>query len=360
MATDAKTCPRCGSTHPPGACPDDGATTPLGALIASTKAAEAELAPGVMIGEYEIVRPIGAGAYGDVYAGEHPLIGKRVAVKVLRRSYASNPRVVSRFIAEARVVNRIRHPNIIDIFSFGTLPDGRHYFVMDLFEGLSLGELLRRDGRLALDTALPILRGVADALDAAHAAGVLHRDLKPDNVFLSNEREGGYSPKLLDFGVAKMIAEEGAHKTATGMTIGTPRYMSPEQCRGKGVDHRTDIYAFGVVIHEMLTGRRLFTGESPLDVMFKHANEPPPPMSSVCPDLPPALDEPVLAMLAKKPDDRPPSAGAAVQLLAARVTGPSVPPRAGSQPPPSFDINGATVAADALEDPNDRSRSSST
>jgi serine/threonine-protein kinase len=321
METGARTCPRCHRTHPDGVegCPDDGATSPLAQVLAPVLAASAPLAPGTMVGEYQVERKIGAGTFGDVYAGEHPLIGKRVAIKVLRRKFASDPRVVSRFVAEARAVNRIRHRNIVDIFSFGTLADGRHYFVMDLLDGLSLGELLRQETRLDVRWALPILRGIAGALDAAHAAGVLHRDLKPDNIFLAVERDGSYFPTVLDFGVAKLIDQAVAHKTATGVAIGTPRYMSPEQCSGKKVDHRTDVYALGVMIHEMLTGRPPFEVDSAVDVMFKHATESPPAMSSVCPGVSPRLDAPVLRMLAKRADDRPSSAGEAVALLAAAL-----------------------------------------
>jgi serine/threonine-protein kinase len=286
-------------------------------------AEDAPIEAGTMIGEYRVDRKLGSGTFGDVYAGEQPLIGKRVAIKLLHRKFSSDAEVVSRFVAEARAVNRIRHRNIIDIFSFGMLGDSRHYFVMELLDGLTLSELLHRERRLSLDTALPLFRGIASGLDAAHEAGITHRDLKPDNVFLAIERDGSFFPKLLDFGIAKLVDEEAAHKTATGVAMGTPRYMSPEQCRGKPVDHRADIYSLGVVIHEALTGQPLFDGDSSMDVLFKHTNEPPPRMSSVSPDLPPELDEPVLAMLAKRPKQRPASAGEAVAALieAAKAAG---------------------------------------
>jgi len=272
------------------------------------------LEPGTMVGEYRVDRALGAGAFGAVYAGEQPLIGKKVAIKVLHRELSSDPEVVSRFVAEARAVNRIRHRNIIDIFSFGQI-DGQHYFVMELLDGLTLQELLDREGRLGVARALPILRGIADGLDAAHEAGVTHRDLKPENVFLAAQKDGSYFPKLLDFGVAKLVTEDRAHRTGTGIAIGTPRYMAPEQTRGKNVDHRADVYALGVVIHEALTGRPPFDGTSVMDVLIKHATDPPPPMSSVRADLPPELDAPVLAMLAKRANARPSSAGGAVAAL---------------------------------------------
>lgn len=311
-------CPACRASYPDAVseCPADGS-----ALLPSEAFADADvpLEPGAMVGEYRVDRKLGAGSFGAVYAGEQPLIGKRVAVKVLHRKLSSDPEAVSRFIAEARAVNRIRRRNLIDIFSFGLLPNRQHYFVMELLDGLTLGELLDREGRLSVARALPILRGIADGLDAAHAAQVTHRDLKPDNVFLAVEKDGGYFPKLLDFGVAKLLSEDMAHKTATGAAIGTPRDMSPEQCRGKKVDHRSDIYALGVVIHEMLTGECPFEGSSVVDLLFQHTTDPPPPMSKMCPELPPELDAPVLEMLAKRPGARPSSAGQAVAALAERA-----------------------------------------
>jgi eukaryotic-like serine/threonine-protein kinase len=311
-------CPVCRASYPEGTstCPADGsALLPAEAF----SAAEARIEPGTMIGEYRVERKLGEGSFGAVYAGVQPLIGKRVAIKVLHKRMSSEPEVVARFIGEARAVNRIGHRNIIDVFSFGIHAESQHYFVMELCDGLTLAEMLQRDKRLDLAKALPILRGIADGLDAAHAAGVTHRDLKPDNVFLVREKDGSHWPKLLDFGVAKLVTEENAQKTATGVAIGTPRYMSPEQSRGKKVDHRADIYALGAVAHEMLTGKYLFEADSTVDLLFKHATEEPPPMSSVHPGLPPELDAPILAMLAKRPAARPSSAGAAIAAIEAKA-----------------------------------------
>ncbi|WP_437320860.1 protein kinase domain-containing protein [Sorangium sp. So ce385] len=311
------TCSACRSVYPDDVvtCPEHG-----GALLPDEAFSDedAALKPGAMLGEYRVERLLGAGTFGDVYAGEHPLIGKRVAIKVLNQRFASDPTVVSRFIGEARAVNRIRHRNIIDIFSFGVV-DGRHYFVMELLDGLTLGALIRREGRLSPSRAVALLEGIADALDAAHAAGITHRDLKPENIFVATEPSGRCFPKLLDFGVAKLADDALAHRTATGVAVGTPAYMSPEQVRGKGVDQRSDIYALGVIAHEMLTGSLLFQAESMMDVMMMHVLNEPPRASGVCADLPPELDAPLLAMLAKRAQDRPPSAGAAVQALAEQV-----------------------------------------
>ncbi len=311
-------CPECRARYPEGTetCENDKSPLlPSEAFLDDAIVIE----EGTMIGEYRVDRRLGSGTFGDVYAGEQPLIGKKVAIKLLNVKYASQPQVVSRFIAEARAVNRIRHRNIIDIFSFGVYADRRPYFVMELLDGITLSELLEKEKRLSLAEAIPILRGIADALDAAHQADITHRDLKPDNVFLATQKEGGYFPKLLDFGVAKLVDDELAHKTATGVAVGTPRYMSPEQCRGKSVDHRADIYSLGVLVHEMLTGKPLFDGDSAMDVLLKHTTEPPPPMSSCNPALPVELDAPVLAMLAKRPNARPTSAGAAIAALVAKT-----------------------------------------
>jgi serine/threonine-protein kinase len=313
-------CPECRAAYGDDVetCPEHGcALVPDDILLP----AEVVLPEGSMVGEYRIQKKLGAGTFGDVYAGEHPLIGKRVAVKVLNRRFASDPVMVSRFVAEARAVNKIRQRNIIDIFSFGVLPgEARHYFVMELLDGKTLGALMAEAGRLPVAVVLPIIRGIADALDAVHEAGITHRDLKPDNVFLAKERDGSYYPKLLDFGIAKLIGDDVAHKTGSGMVLGTPRYMSPEQARGKTADHRADIYALGVMIHEMLTGAAPFAGDSSVDLLLKHVVDPPPRMSAACPSLPPELDAPVLAMLEKRPADRPSSAGRAVAALVAAAS----------------------------------------
>ncbi|HZO15602.1 MAG TPA: serine/threonine-protein kinase [Polyangiaceae bacterium] len=317
-----------------------------------------DLVPGTQVGEYVIERVLGEGSFGKVYAAVHPLIGKAVAVKVLDLALAARSEHVSRFVEEARAVNRIRHRHIVDIFAFGQLPDGRHYFVMELLEGKTLREYLDERKRVPLAEALPILRKVARALDAAHAAGIAHRDLKPDNLFLSFDEDGNVFPKLLDFGIAKLTGDApvGGHRTATGVQMGTPLYMSPEQCRGSGVDHRTDIYAFGVLVFEMLAGRTPFDDEAVVQIIIAHMSRPAPPLSSVAPDLPRTLDGPVMQMLDKDPARRPQSVSAAVDGLeqAARQSGISVPSRDidGSSvitPPPVDPKFAATVAAEPAQ-----------
>lgn len=266
----------------------------------------ADLAPGDAVGEYIILQKLGEGGFGAVYEAAHPVIGKRAAVKVLHAQHSSDEAVTSRFVAEARAVNQIRNKNIVDIFSFGDLADGRHYYVMELLEGVPLDDYLQRAGRLQIEEVLSILHPVAKALGAAHEAGIAHRDLKPENVFLEIDDDGNVQPKILDFGLAKLLAPGTVtiHKTRSGTPMGTPRYMSPEQCRGIPVDHRTDIYAFGCMAYRMLTGVPPFDAATALDVMMAHVSKPPPPPSQY-PDVNGAFDEPVLKMLEKQPDDRP-------------------------------------------------------
>ncbi|MBN1611966.1 MAG: serine/threonine protein kinase [Polyangiaceae bacterium] len=279
----------------------------------------ADLSPGDSVGEYRIVRRLGEGGFGAVYAAAHPVIGKRAAVKVLHPQYSADEVVTSRFVAEARAVNQIRDRNIVDIFSFGALPDGRHYYVMELLEGIALDAYLERAGRLPVPEALAILRVLANAIAAAHDAGIAHRDLKPGNVFLELDDEGNVYPKVLDFGMAKLLGAgaPAVHKTRSGTPIGSPRYMSPEQCRGVEVDHRTDIYAFGCIAYRMLTGMDVFDGPTALELMMAHVSAAPPSPSSRCAEIDAHLDEPILKLLEKEPDKRPQTMHAAYESLAA-------------------------------------------
>lgn len=300
-----------------------------GSLAGGLISEEEDLAPGATVGEYAVEHKLGEGAFGKVFKAIHPLIGKEVAIKVLGKKYSSDPQIVSRFIAEARAVNQIAHRNIIDIFSFGQLPDGRQYYIMEFIHGRPLDVILRERGRMSAAEAFPILRGVARALDAAHAKGIAHRDLKPANVFICEDSEGTVFPKLLDFGIAKLLTTEmeAHHKTRTGAPIGTPYYMSPEQCRAEAIDHRTDIYSFGVMIYEMLAGTVPFRSNSYVEILFKHMQQEPEPPSRWAPELAGEIDAAVLWMMAKNAADRPPTAGVAITRLeeAARAAGFSVP-----------------------------------
>jgi serine/threonine-protein kinase len=320
------TCPQCRRRYSDAEeyCEVDGSSLVPDETFASV---DRDLAPGEVVGEYRVERIIGKGSFGVVYRALHPVIGKAAAVKILKREFSSSPQMVSRFISEARAVNQIRHRNIVDIFSFGVFRDGRQYYVMELLEGEPLDQFLARRGPVPPAEALPILDRVARALDAAHGAGIVHRDLKPANVFLA-EDEGARFPKLLDFGVAKLMHNDERHvdfRTNTGAMLGTPHYMSPEQCRGDPIDYRTDIYSFGVMIHQMLTGRLPFDAESILKVMNQHNSEKPPRLSEDNPALSPALDAPVLRMLEKDPALRPASAVEACRDLAEAGRGSGLP-----------------------------------
>jgi serine/threonine-protein kinase len=310
------TCPSCRKRYPDDVtkCEVDGETLLHDRAFVGE---EKDLVAGQPIGEYVVEAKIGEGGFGSVYRAVHPLIGKTAAIKVLNRQYSSNPQWVSRFIAEARAVNQIKNRYIIDIFAFGSLDDGRQYYVMELLEGLSMDAFLKQRGRLTPEDAIPLLRGIAKALDAAHAAGIAHRDLKPENVFLVIDEDGTPSPKLLDFGIAKLLGESAAqHKTRTGTPMGTPAYMSPEQCRGKSVDHRTDLYSLGVLAHEALTGKLPFDGDDVMEILLKQTTADAPPMSTTCPAIPPSLDRPVLELLDKDPAKRPQSAILAIEEIA--------------------------------------------
>lgn len=264
-----------------------------------------DLTPGTIVGDYRIDQTIGTGGMGAVYQATQPLIGKKVAIKVLHRALCENTDSVQRFIQEARAVNTIGHPNIVDVFGFGTTDDGRAFLVMELLVGETLSERRKRD--LPLDEACAVLIEIAHALEAAHAHGIVHRDLKPDNVFLAT-RPGAPAIKLLDFGIAKLTDERergGVEPTRPGILIGTPRYISPEQVRGRPLDGRTDIYALGVVAYELFTGRVPFTGSDSYEIFEKHVMLRPPKPSAFNARLPAEADALILALLDKDPDKRP-------------------------------------------------------
>jgi serine/threonine protein kinase len=275
-----------------------------------------DLQPGQIVGEYRVEAKLGQGGFGAVFQAVHPLIGKLVAIKVLSQRFSVDPEMVSRFVAEARAVNQIRHHNIIDIFSFGALDDGRHYYVMEYLDGETLDRRIARQGYLSLREALPILRALARALDAAHAKGIAHRDLKAENVLLASNPDGVF-PKLLDFGIAKLLAPETglAHKTRTGAPLGTPHYMSPEQCHGRDVDHRTDLYAFGVLAYVMLTGGYPLDGDDYMTILMRQLHDEPPPPSSHRPELPAGVDRVIAWLMRKDPAARPATLGEALRSL---------------------------------------------
>jgi hypothetical protein len=265
---------------------------------------------GTTIGNYKITAEIGQGGMGIVYLAEHPAIGRKAAVKVLHARLAAEPNTVSRFFHEARASNAIRHPNIVEAYDYGTLPDGTTYIVMEYLEGENLASRLNNVGRLPVRMALDFANQAAGALAAAHDKGIVHRDLKPDNLFVTPDPRSPASEliKILDFGIAKLAASvDGAfsHKTHTGALLGTPLYMSPEQCLGvKELDRRTDIYSLGCIVYEMLCGEPPFVSEGFGALVNMHINQAPDPPSRRSPDVSPSLEALILKMLAKNADDR--------------------------------------------------------
>jgi len=290
-------CPTCRTPSEDGVliCPVDGTRLPQGGGLVGRTLAE----------RYRILGRIGEGGMGTVYLCEHVALGKRMAVKVLRPEFSRDEELLRRFQHEARAASQIGQENIIDVFDFGHTPDGSAYFVMEALDGESLARLLRREGALPLQRALPILNQICRALGAAHQRGIVHRDLKPENVFVVRRDDGADFVKVLDFGISKSaISSDGKRLTRAGSIIGTPEYMSPEQAAATSVDHRSDIYAFGVLAYEMVTGRLPFQGETPLATLLKHQSEAPLSPRRLRSDLPLEVETLILRALVKKPEGR--------------------------------------------------------
>ncbi len=264
---------------------------------------------GTMIGNYRVVRMLGEGGMGQVYLAVNPRIGSRVAIKVLSPLASADSKLVERFFAEAHSVNRIRHEGIVNVLDLDQLPDGRPFITMEHLLGEPLSESLSR-GPLALGTSAGIIIEILDALQAAHDAGVVHRDLKPDNLFLSPQGR----VKVLDFGVAKLMPNYEASlakaATQTGALIGTPGYMSPEQVLGEPVNASTDLYALGAILYQMVTGKMAFHGSSLFELMNQIVHEPPPPPAQRRPELAGPYQDFIMRALAKQPEHRFESAAA--------------------------------------------------
>ncbi|HZH04116.1 MAG TPA: serine/threonine-protein kinase [Myxococcaceae bacterium] len=279
------------------------------------------LQAGDSVGEYAVLGVIAAGGCGAVYRAEHRMLKRKVAVKVMHLELAGSSEMIQRFVREARAVNLIHHPHIVDIFDFGMMPDGRPFYVMELLEGTSLSQHIERHGRLSPQDALQILEPVCQALQAAHDAGVVHRDLKGGNISVGSGPQG-LKVKLLDFGIAKLLHPEPDEPglTTHAHRLGTPSTMAPEQFRGDPVDPRTDVYALGVILYQLLTGQLPFQATTSEEMERSHLHAPAPPPSRVAP-ISPAMDAIVLRCLEKRPERRFPSATTFLEALREAVAG---------------------------------------
>ncbi len=267
--------------------------------------------PQFIAGRFRIECKIGAGGMGTVYRATHLGLERPVAVKIIKPEFAADRDVADRFLREARTMARLRHQHAAMIFDAGNLPDGRHFIIMEFVEGETLSEVLARDGTFSAERAVKIAVQICDVLEEAHQIGIIHRDLKPSNIML-NER----GVCVLDFGVAKVLASStevtATHaSTGSGQIVGTPRYMSPEQCLGQRVGARSDLYSLGVLLYEMIAGRPPFIDPLPSAVLVKQATAPPPPLPQLRPEIPRSLAIAVHTLLAKRPEDRPRTAAAA-------------------------------------------------
>ncbi len=280
---------------------------------------------GSRVGGYTVIRLLGRGGMGQVFLAEHQRIARRVAVKVLLPELSANESVIERFFTEARATSLIRHPGIVEVLDCDVL-DNQAFIVMEFLEGESLAGYLARVGSLRGDLgfALAVVGQVADAVGAAHASDIVHRDLKPDNIFLcASTRHARVVPKVLDFGIAKLAVQGVAGQTKTGMLMGTPAYMSPEQCRGgsKAVDGRSDVYSLGCILYEVLCGQPPFVRDGAGELIVAHVAEPPEDPRKLVPELPPPIGALVLRMLGKNVQDRPTDMGVVSSEIARCLAG---------------------------------------
>jgi serine/threonine-protein kinase len=311
-----KQCPTCRERYPADfrVCPRDATE------LEEASDAESDPLLGAVLGDaYQVLRVIGEGAMGRVYEARHTrLFSKHFAIKVLHGDLTRQPEVVGRFLREAEATSALHHPNIVGVLDVNRVPDGRPYIVAELLEGDQLGDYLERHGKLAWRDAIAICRPICRALMAAHDKDIVHRDIKPENVFLVGEASepAARTVKVLDFGISR-VGDAAASITKTGMVMGTPSYMPPEQARGARVDHRADIYAVGAILYEAVTGKRPFDDNDPIATLAAVLTQDPPRPCSFDPSLPPALELVIQKAMAKEPSERYQSMGELERALAA-------------------------------------------
>ncbi len=295
--------------------------------------------PQIIATNLRIENILGRGGMGTVYRATHLSLDRVVAVKIINPEFAANADVSQRFAREARLMAKLRHPRAAMIYDSGTLPDGRLFIVMEYVEGTTLADILKHDGKLPYQKVVEIAVSICDVLSEAHSLGIIHRDLKPANIMLN--QQGVF---VLDFGIAKMLNTDNAESmrmsmTGSGLLVGTPFYMSPEQCLGNPVEARSDLYSLGALMFEMLAGRPPFNDEVLSAVIIKHAMVEAPKIEEVAPGIPPALGTVIDQLLAKKPEDRPASAAAAKAFLEASVSG---------ETSPALNLNTQTTTAGTI------------
>ncbi|MEP7339379.1 MAG: protein kinase [Acidobacteriota bacterium] len=274
----------------------------------------------VIDGKYRIESLLAEGGIGSIYRARRVLIGDQVAIKTLQADWDSDTEMLERFRREAQTAARLKHPNVVTIHDFGRTSDGQLYLVMELVEGRNLRELMRGREPLAADFVAEILEQISAALDEAHRHGIVHRDLKPENIVLS-EVIAGWRVKVLDFGIAhwRDLAAGVATLTQTGAVLGTPRYMSPEQCMGQEIDGRSDVYTLGVMLFEMLTGAPPFNSPTMVELISQHLHQKPPTPRTLNPDISPAIEQIILQALSKQREARQPSAGTLARQFTAAL-----------------------------------------
>jgi serine/threonine-protein kinase len=306
-------CAGCGDAHRP----DDPCASGPDARVGT-----------LLDGRYEITRVLGAGGMGKVYEARNVRVGRKVAIKFLRSLYATHPEVLRRFENEARAVGPLDHENIAAVHDFGD-DGGTRFLVMDLLVGEDCERLLEREGVLPVARAVDIVRQVCGGLDVAHRAGVVHRDLKPANLFVTKRAARTDLVKILDFGIAKLRSGSEAAGTRTGLALGTPHYMSPEQARGdRGIDHRTDIYSLGVILYQLLGGETPHRGDSYLEIIYSILHTTPKPLEAIREALPAGLSQVVATAMGADPSGRYESAAALAEALLPFAGGRVASPRA--------------------------------